>query len=110
VLKSRKEGAETSEFLSQKKVGVFDKLLLSELSGDKTNGSSLCSLCMNPQIMLFDEPTSALDPELVGEVLAVIQQQQPTWDYNGSCHRLKYRFAREVAHRVMFMDKGQVVN
>ncbi len=58
--------------------------------------------------MLFDEPTSALDPELVGEVLAVMR------DLAGSgmtmivvTHELG--FAREVAHRVVFMDRGTIV-
>ena len=57
--------------------------------------------------MLFDEPTSALDPELVGEVLAVMQQLAE----NGMTMVVvthEIQFAREVAHRVMFLDKGRV--
>ncbi|MGH8000307.1 MAG: polar amino acid ABC transporter ATP-binding protein, partial [Brasilonema sp.] len=66
------------------------------------------SLCMNPQVMLFDEPTSALDPELVGEVLQVIQQLAAEgMTMVVVTHEMQ--FAREVAHRVIFLDKGVVV-
>lgn len=62
---------------------------------------------MNPQIMLFDEPTSALDPELVGEVLQVMQQLAADgMTMVVVTHEMQ--FAREAAHRVMFLDKGQV--
>jgi len=62
---------------------------------------------MNPQIMLFDEPTSALDPELVGEVLQVMQQLAAEgMTMVVVTHEMQ--FAREVAHRVIFMDKGVV--
>jgi arginine/lysine/histidine/glutamine transport system ATP-binding protein len=62
---------------------------------------------MNPQIMLFDEPTSALDPELVGEVLQVMQQlAQEGMTMVVVTHEMQ--FAREVANRVLFMDKGLV--
>jgi arginine/lysine/histidine/glutamine transport system ATP-binding protein len=60
---------------------------------------------MNPQIMLFDEPTSALDPELVGEVLQVMQQLA----VEGMTMVIvthEMQFAREVANQVIFLDKG----
>ena len=57
--------------------------------------------------MLFDEPTSALDPELVGEVLRVMQQlAQEGMTMVVVTHEMQ--FAREVAHRVLFLDKGCV--
>jgi arginine/lysine/histidine/glutamine transport system ATP-binding protein len=57
--------------------------------------------------MLFDEPTSALDPELVGEVLRVMQQlAEEGMTMVVVTHEMQ--FAREVAHRVIFMDRGRV--
>ncbi|MBD1852016.1 amino acid ABC transporter ATP-binding protein [Leptolyngbya sp. FACHB-711] len=79
-----------------------------ELSGGQKQRVAIArSLCMEPSVMLFDEPTSALDPELVGEVLAVMQQLAE----NGMTMVVvthEIQFAREVAHRVMFLDKGRV--
>ena len=63
---------------------------------------------MNPKIMLFDEPTSALDPEITGEVLAVIKrlaEQKITMLV--VTHEMG--FARNVADRVIFMDKGKIL-
>jgi len=63
---------------------------------------------MKPEIMLFDEPTSALDPELVGEVLEVMKKLA-----NDGMTMLvvthEMGFAKEVAHRVIFMDDGYVI-
>jgi arginine/lysine/histidine/glutamine transport system ATP-binding protein len=62
---------------------------------------------MKPQIMLFDEPTSALDPELVGEVLAVMQQlAEEGMTMVVVTHEMQ--FAREVADRVLFLNQGRV--
>jgi len=63
---------------------------------------------MKPKIMLFDEPTSALDPEMIGEVLAVMQ------DLAGSGMTMvvvthEMGFAREVSHRIVFMDHGVIL-
>lgn len=79
-----------------------------QLSGGQKQRVAIArSLCMNPQIMLFDEPTSALDPELVGEVLGVMQQlAQEGMTMVVVTHEMQ--FAREVAHRVIFMDQGRV--
>ena len=66
------------------------------------------ALAMEPDIMLFDEPTSALDPELTGEVLRTMRQlAQEHMTMLVVTHEMA--FAREVAHRVCFMDKGQIV-
>jgi polar amino acid transport system ATP-binding protein len=63
---------------------------------------------MNPKIMLFDEPTSALDPELVGEVLEVMKQlARDGMTMLVVTHEMG--FAREVANRVIFMDKGEIL-
>ena len=62
---------------------------------------------MEPEILLFDEPTSALDPELVGEVLQVMQQlAKEGMTMVVVTHEMQ--FAREVASRVLFLNKGKV--
>jgi polar amino acid transport system ATP-binding protein len=60
---------------------------------------------MNPEIMLFDEPTSALDPELVGDVLNVMQELAES-GMTMLCVTHEMGFAREVADRVLFMADG----
>ena len=63
---------------------------------------------MNPKLMLFDEPTSALDPELVGEVLDAMKAlAQEGMTMIVVTHEIG--FAREVAHRAVFMDEGLIV-
>ena len=65
-------------------------------------------LCMQPKIMLFDEPTSALDPEMIKEVLdAMIELAQEGMTMIVVSHEMG--FAKSVAHRVLFMDFGQIV-
>lgn len=92
------------------KVGLFDKAgaYPEQLSGGQKQRVAIArSLCMNPQIMLFDEPTSALDPELVGEVLRVMQQLAAEgMTMVVVTHEIQ--FAREVANRVMFLHQGHV--
>jgi len=66
------------------------------------------ALCMNPDMMLFDEPTSALDPELVGEVLEVMQALASSgMTMMVVTHEMG--FAREVGDRLIFMDDGVIV-
>lgn len=63
---------------------------------------------MNPDVILFDEPTSALDPEMVGEVLSLMKDlAQGGLTMVVVTHEIG--FAREVASRVLFMDKGKIV-
>ena len=80
-----------------------------QLSGGQQQRVAIArSLCMNPRIMLFDEPTSALDPEMVGEVLAVMQSlAEEGMTMVVVTHEMG--FARQVAHRVLFMDEGRLV-
>jgi arginine/lysine/histidine/glutamine transport system ATP-binding protein len=107
--KSRQEAEERARFYLEK-VGLAEKAEVypEQLSGGQKQRVAIArSLCMNPQIMLFDEPTSALDPELVGEVLRVMQQlAEEGMTMVVVTHEMQ--FAREVAHRVIFMDKGRV--
>lgn len=106
---SRKESAKLAGFYLEK-VGLFDKASAypDQLSGGQKQRVAIArSLCMKPKVMLFDEPTSALDPELVGEVLAVMQQLAAE-GMTMAVVTHEMQFAREVANRVMFLNKGQV--
>ena len=66
------------------------------------------ALAMQPKIMLFDEPTSALDPEMINEVLDVMTDLARE-GMTMMCVTHEMGFARRVAHRVVFMDEGQIV-
>jgi len=80
-----------------------------QLSGGQQQRVAIArSLCMKPNVMLFDEPTSALDPEMVKEVLDVmIDLAEDGMTMIVVSHEMG--FAKRVAHRVMFMDFGQIV-
>ena len=80
-----------------------------QLSGGQQQRVAIArSLCMRPKIMLFDEPTSALDPEMIKEVLDVMVDLANTgMTMLVVTHEMG--FARQVAHRVIFMDDGQIV-
>ncbi|MFP3758526.1 amino acid ABC transporter ATP-binding protein, partial [Cupriavidus sp. SIMBA_020] len=67
------------------------------------------SLCMSPKIMLFDEPTSALDPEMVKEVLDVMVNLAQESGMTMLCVTHEMGFARKVANRVIFMDRGEII-
>lgn len=104
-----KARAKAEELLT--KVGLGDKFNAypSELSGGQQQRVAIArALAMEPEVLLFDEPTSALDPELVGEVLNVMRSLAQTGiTMIIVTHELG--FARDVAHRVLFMDHGEVV-
>ncbi len=106
-----KEDAEGYAYELLDKVGLKDRALdyPSQLSGGQQQRIAIVrALCMKPDVMLFDEPTSALDPEMVGEVLNVMKDlanQKMTMVV--VTHEMG--FAREVASRVMFLDKGDFV-
>jgi glutamate/aspartate transport system ATP-binding protein len=80
-----------------------------QLSGGQQQRVAIArALAMDPIAMLFDEPTSALDPEMINEVLDVMVQLA----HDGMtmmCVTHEMGFARKVAHRVIFMDKGEIV-
>ncbi len=76
--------------------------------GQKQRVAIARALCMNPEIMLFDEPTSALDPEIVKEVLDVMQRlANEGMTMVVVTHEMQ--FAREVSDRVVFMDQGVIL-
>jgi cystine transport system ATP-binding protein len=93
------------------RVGLADKrdAYPFELSGGQQQRVGIVrALALKPQLLLFDEPTSALDPELVGDVLGVIQElADEGWTMVIVTHELA--FARQVADEVIFMDGGLVV-
>jgi polar amino acid transport system ATP-binding protein len=94
-----------------RKVGLADKMTAfpEHLSGGQRQRVAIArALAMEPKVMLFDEPTSALDPELVGEVLQVMEQvAREGMTMMVATHEMG--FARRVAHRVVFMDHGRIV-
>jgi len=80
-----------------------------QLSGGQQQRVAIArALCMKPKIMLFDEPTSALDPEMIKEVLDVMVGLAET-GMTMVCVTHEMGFARQVANRVVFMDRGEVV-
>ncbi|SCB24477.1 amino acid ABC transporter ATP-binding protein, PAAT family [Bradyrhizobium yuanmingense] len=101
--------AEATELL--RRVGLSAKAdwYPAQLSGGQQQRVAIArALAMKPMLMLFDEPTSALDPELVGEVLAVMKElARSGMTMMVVTHELG--FAREVADRVVYMDKGAIV-
>ena len=94
-----------------KKVGLLEKINAypNQLSGGQQQRAAIArALAMQPRIMLFDEPTSALDPEMVGEVLAVMQAlAEEGMTMVIVTHEMG--FARQVADRVLFIDDGRIL-
>ncbi|MGB1753740.1 MAG: amino acid ABC transporter ATP-binding protein, partial [Paracoccaceae bacterium] len=80
-----------------------------ELSGGQQQRVAIArSLCMEPKIMLFDEPTSALDPEMISEVLdVIIDLAEEGMTMIVVTHEMG--FARRAADRMVFMDKGEII-
>lgn len=80
-----------------------------QLSGGQQQRVAIArSLCMNPKVMLFDEPTSALDPEMIKEVLDVMIELAQS-GMTMICVTHEMGFARTVANRVIFMDRGEII-
>ncbi len=108
--KSRREAGDIARAWLDR-VGLADKRLAYpfQLSGGQQQRVAIArALAMEPKLMLFDEVTSALDPELVGEVLLVMQDLARTgMTMLVVSHEML--FVREVAHRVVFMDDGQIL-
>lgn len=106
-----KKDAEEQAMQLLKRVDLAEKrdAYPAQLSGGQQQRVAIArGLAMKPRIMLFDEPTSALDPEMIGEVLAVMQDLAKSgMTMVVVTHEMG--FAREVAHRVVFMDAGTIL-
>ena len=109
--KMTKEEAEAKGKELLTRVGLADKFDVypGSLSGGQKQRAAIArALAMDPEIMLFDEPTSALDPEMVGEVLSVMQRlAEGGMTMVIVTHEMG--FAREVADRILFIDEGIVM-
>ncbi|QIQ21642.1 amino acid ABC transporter ATP-binding protein [Zophobihabitans entericus] len=107
----------SKEEANEKALGLLDRVGLlahadkfpGQLSGGQQQRVAIArALCMDPVVMLFDEPTSALDPEMVNEVLDVMVELA----YEGMTMMVvthEMGFARKVAHRILFMDEGTII-
>ena len=111
VLRTKPAVARDAAMVLLERVGLAHKANAypAELSGGQQQRVAIArSLAMKPKLMLFDEPTSALDPELVGEVLSVMRDLAASgMTMVVVTHELG--FARDVSDRVIFMDRGSVV-
>ncbi|CAM5601540.1 general L-amino acid transport system ATP-binding protein [Aquamicrobium terrae] len=111
VRKRPKEAAKEEAMALLRKVGLSDKAdsYPSQLSGGQQQRIAIArALAMRPRAMLFDEPTSALDPETVGDVLAVMKELA----HEGMTMLVvthEMGFAAEVANRVLFLDRGEIL-
>ena len=111
VLKVKRAEAEERALTYLKRVGMdaYRAARPAQLSGGQKQRVAIArALCMEPEVLLFDEPTSALDPEMVGEVLNVMQDLASAgMTMLIVTHEMS--FARDVASRVLFMDGGVIV-
>lgn len=106
-----KDQAEEEAMNLLKRVGLQDKANAypSQLSGGQKQRIAIVrSLAMNPEVILFDEPTSALDPEMVGEVLGVMEELS-NMGLTMVCVTHEMGFANKIADKVIFMDDGCIV-
>ena len=113
MLVKREKKEVSKEFAKEllKKVKLEDKISSypSDLSGGQKQRVAIArTLAMKPKVILFDEPTSALDPETIGDVLSVMKQLAKE-NYTIVCVTHEMGFAKEVSNRVVFMDKGEIV-
>ena len=111
VLKRTKEEATkiALEFIEKVGMSAYVNAKPSQLSGGQKQRIAIArALSMNPDVILFDEPTSALDPEMVGEVLEVMQDLARS-GYTMIVVTHEMGFAREVGERVIFMDGGHIL-
>src|SRR5271166_728818 len=96
-------------YLERVKIPEQAKKYPGQLSGGQQQRVAIArALCMQPKVMLFDEPTSALDPEMVKEVLDTMIELAET-GMTMVCVTHEMGFARQVADRVVFMDRGAIV-
>ena len=112
VLKKPKAEAEANarKYLERVRIPEQADKYPGQLSGGQQQRVAIArSLCMQPKVMLFDEPTSALDPEMVKEVLDVMVELAEESGMTMLCVTHEMGFARKVADRVIFMDRGEII-
>ena len=111
VKKESKEEAEKYALSLLEKVGLSDKAnsYPTQLSGGQKQRIAIArALAMKPEVILFDEPTSALDPEMIKEVLDVMRDlAKEGMTMLIVTHEMG--FARNVGNRILFMDKGEII-
>ena len=110
VLKRSKDEARKIAMENLKKVGMepFVNAKPSQLSGGQQQRVAIArAICMNPEVLLFDEPTSALDPEMVGEVLDVMQKLSTT-GLTMVIVTHEMGFAKQISDNVLFISDGIV--
>ena len=96
-------------FLDKVHIGdQADKYPITLSGGQQQRAAIARVLCLEPELLLFDEPTSALDPEMIGEVLEVMNDLSRS-GMTMICVTHEMRFARKFADRVVFIDEGKVV-
>ncbi len=107
---SKAEAEKTArKFLERVRIPEQAEKYPAQLSGGQQQRVAIArALCMNPKIMLFDEPTSALDPEMVKEVLDTMIDLAKE-GMTMLCVTHEMGFARQVADRVIFMDRGEIL-
>ncbi len=110
VLHKSKAEMEEKALKLLKKFGIKDKANSAplDLSGGQKQRAAICrALMMDPETILFDEPTSALDPEIVKDIIAIINDLKKHMSMVVITHHI--RFARIIADRIIFMDKGLIL-
>ena len=111
VRKTTRAEAEATAMKYLEKVRIPDQAdkFPGQLSGGQQQRVAIArALCMSPEVLLFDEPTSALDPEMIAEVLDVMTSLASE-GMTMVCVTHEMGFARKVADRVIFMDRGEIV-
>lgn len=112
VLRITNKQAEKEALELLKRVGLANKAYEypKNLSGGQKQRVAIArALAMHPEVILFDEPTSALDPEMVGEVLEVIKDLAKDHSRTMVIVTHEMSFAREVGTRLIFLDKGKII-
>ncbi len=111
IKKIEREKAEVNALRLLKQVGLVDKAQMfpDQLSGGQKQRVAITrALAMSPKLMLFDEPTSAIDPEMIRDVLNVMQDlAEAGMTMVVATHEMG--FAKNVAHKICFMDKGKII-
>ena len=110
VLHANKIDAEKKARILLERFGIIEKINSApqDLSGGQKQRVAICrALMMDPETMLFDEPTSALDPEVVKDIIEIINDLKHQMTMVVITHHIK--FARVIADRIIFMDKGRIL-